>query len=113
MKPDEDILAFLPKLNLELAGKESDGKSITPPGFNHGLRVNENSSPAGTAETPISRSAEFPVCRIADIPVGGASASSRHLESSRIRRPESLRNGRPGGLRHVPQGRLKSVGHVM
>jgi SAM-dependent methyltransferase len=33
MKPDEDILAFLLKLNLELAGKESAGKSITPPGL--------------------------------------------------------------------------------
>ena len=32
MKPAEDILAFLLKLNLELADKESDGKSITPPG---------------------------------------------------------------------------------
>jgi len=33
MKPNEDILAFLLKLNLELADKESDGKSITPPGL--------------------------------------------------------------------------------
>jgi hypothetical protein len=33
MKPGEDILAFLLKLNLELAGKESAGKSITPPGL--------------------------------------------------------------------------------
>jgi SAM-dependent methyltransferase len=33
MKPDEDILAFLLKLNLELAEKESAGKSITPPGL--------------------------------------------------------------------------------
>jgi len=33
MKPDEDILAFLLKLNLELAAKEADGKSITPPGL--------------------------------------------------------------------------------
>src|SRR5665213_1020145 len=33
MKPAEDILAFLLKLNLELADKESDGKSITPPGL--------------------------------------------------------------------------------
>ncbi len=33
MKSDEDILAFLLKLNLELADKESDGKTITPPGL--------------------------------------------------------------------------------
>jgi hypothetical protein len=33
MKPAEDILAFLLKLNLKLAGKESAGKSITPPGL--------------------------------------------------------------------------------
>ncbi|MGH7950853.1 MAG: type IIL restriction-modification enzyme MmeI [Limisphaerales bacterium] len=33
MKPDEDILAFLLKLNLELAAKEADGKTITPPGL--------------------------------------------------------------------------------
>ena len=33
MKPDEDILAFLLKLNLELAEKEAAGKSITPPGL--------------------------------------------------------------------------------
>src|ERR1017187_5629573 len=33
MKPAEDILAFLLKLNLELADKESAGKTITPPGL--------------------------------------------------------------------------------
>jgi hypothetical protein len=33
MNPDEDILAFLLKLNLELAEKESAGKPITPPGL--------------------------------------------------------------------------------
>jgi hypothetical protein len=33
MKPDEDILAFLLKLNLELAGKESKGEVITAPGL--------------------------------------------------------------------------------
>ena len=33
MKPDEDILAFLLKLNLELAEKESASKPITPPGL--------------------------------------------------------------------------------
>jgi hypothetical protein len=33
MKPDEDILAFLLKLNLELADKEAKGESITPPGL--------------------------------------------------------------------------------
>ncbi len=33
MKPDEDILAFLLKLNLELADKESKGEPITPPGL--------------------------------------------------------------------------------
>jgi hypothetical protein len=33
MKPDEDILAFLLKLNLELAGKEAKGEAITPPGL--------------------------------------------------------------------------------
>ncbi len=33
MKPGEDILAFLLKLNLELAEKEAKGKSITPPGL--------------------------------------------------------------------------------
>ncbi|MDE3066804.1 MAG: class I SAM-dependent DNA methyltransferase [Verrucomicrobiota bacterium] len=33
MKPDEDILAFLLKLNLELAAKESKGEPITPPGL--------------------------------------------------------------------------------
>lgn len=33
MKPDEDILAFLLKLNLELAEKESSGQSVTPPGL--------------------------------------------------------------------------------
>jgi SAM-dependent methyltransferase len=33
MKPDEDILAFLLKLNLELAEKEANGESVTPPGL--------------------------------------------------------------------------------
>jgi hypothetical protein len=33
MKPDEDILAFLLKLNLELADKEAKGVAITPPGL--------------------------------------------------------------------------------
>lgn len=33
MNTDEDILPFLLKLNLELAEKESAGKSITPPGL--------------------------------------------------------------------------------
>jgi len=33
MKEKEDILAFLLKLNLELAGKEAKGESITPPGL--------------------------------------------------------------------------------
>jgi SAM-dependent methyltransferase len=33
MKPDEDILAFLLKLNLELADKESKREAITPPGL--------------------------------------------------------------------------------
>ena len=33
MKPAEDILAFLLKLNLEFKDKESDGKTITPPGL--------------------------------------------------------------------------------
>jgi hypothetical protein len=33
MKPDEDILAFLLKLNLELAEKEAKGEHITPPGL--------------------------------------------------------------------------------
>jgi hypothetical protein len=33
MNPDEDILAFLLKLNLELAAKEANGEKITPPGL--------------------------------------------------------------------------------
>ncbi len=33
MKPDEDILAFLLKLNLELAAKEAKGEPIAPPGL--------------------------------------------------------------------------------
>ena len=33
MKETEDILAFLLKLNLELADKESKGEPITPPGL--------------------------------------------------------------------------------
>ena len=33
MKENEEILAFLLKLNLELADKESKGESITPPGL--------------------------------------------------------------------------------
>jgi hypothetical protein len=33
MKPAEDILAFLLKLNLELAAKEAKGEPITPPGL--------------------------------------------------------------------------------
>ncbi len=33
MKPDEDILAFLLQLNLELAAKEANGEAITPPGL--------------------------------------------------------------------------------
>jgi hypothetical protein len=33
MKPDEDILALLLKLDLELADKESKSESITPPGL--------------------------------------------------------------------------------
>lgn len=33
MKPGENILAFLLKLKLALADKESKGASITPPGL--------------------------------------------------------------------------------
>jgi hypothetical protein len=33
MKDGEDTLAFLLKLNLELADAESKGKTITPPGL--------------------------------------------------------------------------------
>ena len=33
MKPDEDILAFLLKLNIELAAKEGRNEPITPPGL--------------------------------------------------------------------------------
>ena len=33
MKPDDDILAFLLKLNLELAAQETQGEAITPPGL--------------------------------------------------------------------------------
>ena len=33
MKANEDILAFLLKLNLELADKETKDKPITPPGL--------------------------------------------------------------------------------
>ena len=33
MKPTEDILAFLLKLNLELADKETKGEAVTPPGL--------------------------------------------------------------------------------
>ena len=33
MKESEDILAFLLKLNLELADKETKGEPITPPGL--------------------------------------------------------------------------------
>jgi hypothetical protein len=33
MKANEDILAFLLKLNLELADKEAKGERITPPGL--------------------------------------------------------------------------------
>ncbi len=33
MKPAEDILAFLLKLNLGLADKEAKGEAITPPGL--------------------------------------------------------------------------------
>jgi hypothetical protein len=33
MNPAEDILAFLLKLNLELAAKETNGQPITPPGL--------------------------------------------------------------------------------
>ena len=33
MKPAEDILAFLLKLNLELADKEKKGDPVTPPGL--------------------------------------------------------------------------------
>jgi len=33
MKENEEILAFLLKLNLELADKESKGEPITPPGL--------------------------------------------------------------------------------
>lgn len=33
MKPDEDMLGFLLKLNLELAVKETKGEAITPPGL--------------------------------------------------------------------------------
>ena len=33
MKPDEDILAFLLKLNLELAEKEKNGEPVTAPGL--------------------------------------------------------------------------------
>ena len=37
MKPDEDILAFLLKLNLELAAQEAQGEAITPPGLPAGV----------------------------------------------------------------------------
>jgi hypothetical protein len=33
MKPTEDILSFLLKLNLELADKEKKGDPVTPPGL--------------------------------------------------------------------------------
>ena len=33
MRPDEDILAFLLKLNLDCADREANGKAITPPGL--------------------------------------------------------------------------------
>jgi hypothetical protein len=33
MKDDEDTLAFLLRLNLELADREAKGRVITPPGF--------------------------------------------------------------------------------
>jgi hypothetical protein len=33
MKADEDPLAFLLRLNLELAGLETKGQPITPPGL--------------------------------------------------------------------------------
>ena len=33
MKPDEDILAFLLKLNLKLSSKEAKGQAIPPPGL--------------------------------------------------------------------------------
>jgi hypothetical protein len=42
MKPDEDILAFLLKLNLELAEKEKKGQSITPPGLPAFVEKSEN-----------------------------------------------------------------------
>jgi hypothetical protein len=33
MKPDDDILAFLLKLNLDSAAREARGEPITPPGL--------------------------------------------------------------------------------
>jgi hypothetical protein len=33
MKDAEDTLAFLPRLNLALAGREAEGEKITPPGL--------------------------------------------------------------------------------
>ena len=33
MKEEEDTLAFLLRLNLELADKEAEGQTITPPGL--------------------------------------------------------------------------------
>ena len=33
MKPEEDILAFLLKLNLALSAREAKGEPITPPGL--------------------------------------------------------------------------------
>ena len=33
MAPSDDVLAFLLKLNLELAAKEATGEPVTPPGL--------------------------------------------------------------------------------
>ena len=59
MKPAEDILAFLLKLNLELADKETKGKPITPPGLPAFVAEPESFSAAGRAVKKIDAHGYF------------------------------------------------------
>ena len=54
MKPEEDILAFLIKLNLELAAREAKGEAIMPPGLPAWVEVPQSfiSTDCVTAEGP-------------------------------------------------------------
>jgi hypothetical protein len=54
IKDDEDSLAFLLKLNLQLAAKESKGEPITPPGLPAGIANPKEFISADCVKCPIA-----------------------------------------------------------